>query len=105
MAASDVPRPVNLEDFGVDPEYADAAGAALQRNWSYFVEHQQELFEQYQDTIVLIHSGGRVAASDDILALISVRNSLDEVEAAGAFTHWWPKGIRIGPLRQVVRPR
>ena len=105
MVASNVPRPVNPEDFGVDPEYADAAGAALQRNWSYFVEHQQELFEQYQDTIVLIHSGGRVAASDDIQELIAARNSLDEVEAAGAFKFSWRKGIRIGSVTQARSTR
>ena len=100
MVASNVPRPVNLEDFGVDPEYADAAGAALQRNWSYFVEHQQELFEQYQDTKILIHSSGCVVASDDIQELIEARNSLDAVEAAGAFKFSWRQGVRIGSVTQ-----
>ena len=51
-----------------------------QRNLEFFLGCAQELFEQNAGKFLLIHSGGEFVASADLLELIDLRETFDDVQ-------------------------
>ena len=78
------PRIDKPEDFGLDPAPIEARMREARRNHDYFNEHADDLFAQYPDHWLLIHSGGQVEAFDDLVALIDLRSTFDDVKRGGA---------------------
>ena len=54
------------------------------RNVEFFERHQEELFAKYPKMWLLIHSGGEVVASKDLLELNDLRETFDSVTRAAA---------------------
>ena len=51
-----------------------------QRNLEFFLGCAEELFEQHTGKFLLIHSGGEVVASADLLDLIDLRETFDDLQ-------------------------
>ena len=61
-----------------------AIHAERERNHQFFEAHREELFAEHAEDWLLIHSGGQVAASDNLFQLADLRETLDTVQRAGA---------------------
>ena len=64
-----------------------------ERNNDYFLAHSDELFKQYPDKWILVHSGGVVEAFDDFLGLYNRRKQLDRVTSAGSMHYIRRPGV------------
>ena len=62
----------------------DARMQEARRNHDYFNEHAKELFEQYPNSWLLIHSGGEVSPFDDLVKLMDKRNTFDAIKRGGS---------------------
>lgn len=63
---------------------ARASAEEHQRNLDFFLAHQEELFAKYPKMWLLIHSGGEVVASKDLLELNDLRETFDAVTRSAA---------------------
>ena len=83
------------EDFGLDPEAVDRRMREAQRNHDYFMAHYKELFERYPDHWLLIHSGGEVVPFDDLVALMTLRDTFDELTRRGSIIERRRTGVWV----------
>ena len=83
------------EDFGLDPEAVDRRMREAQRNRDYFRARSKELFERYPDHWLLIHSGGEVVPFDDLVELMTLRDTFDEVTRGGAIIERRRTGVWV----------
>ncbi len=65
------------------------------RNLEFFFAHEQELFDQHPGKWLLIHSGGEVVASHDLLELHDLRHTLDPVRRSAATIQIRKTGVWI----------
>ena len=73
-----------LAAAGFTEERLERIFVNTERNDEYFRAHETELFDQYPDKALLIHSGGIVEAFDDIAELSRRRDELGQDAADGA---------------------
>ena len=65
-------------------ELIRAMRAERELNRAFFEANRARLTAEHSETWLLIHSGGEVAASDELMALASQRQALDTVQRGGA---------------------
>lgn len=65
-------------------ELIRAMRAERELNRAFFEANRARLTAEYSGTWLLIHSGGEVAASDELMALAGQRQALDTVQRGGA---------------------
>ena len=65
------------------------------RNLEFFFAHEQELFDQHPGKFLLIHSGGEVVASHDLLELHDLRETLDAVQCRASLIEVERTGVWI----------
>ena len=96
---SDLPPP---DPFSTPPvirsggplsEQSRAVHDERRRNVEFFERHQKELFAKHPKMWLLIHSGGEVVASKDLLELHDLRETFDSLTRAAALVEIerpWP---------------
>ena len=83
------------EDFDRDPVLLRDRIAEAQRNRDFFRAHSEELLERYPDHWLLIHSGGEVAPFDDLVELMTLRDTFDEVTRRGSIIERRRTGVWV----------